>query len=552
MTGAHPPAVAVRRAGDAALLVELAQVIDPDVNASAIAIARRIAALNLSGVRDVVPTYRSVAIHFDPGRTDAAALSDQVSVASRETGTVADGPLVEVPVVYGGEHGPDLGEVAEWAGVSPADVIARHTAGTYRVFMLGFLPGFAYMGTVDPTIAAPRRSTPRLRVPAGSVGIAGGQTGIYPMASPGGWQIIGRTSARLFDPARMPPALLAAGDRVRFVAANEFQDPEPSGEKGRTGDVDAVDAVTVLEPGLFTTVQDGGRWGHQQFGVPVSGAMDWVSCRLANRLVGNAEGVGLLEATLTGPALRFETETTVAVTGADLGASLDGRALRPGMSGHARPGSELRFGERKYGARAYVAFSGGIEVDLVLGSRATHVLSAMGGFGGRALRAGDRLPIGTTRQGPQLSGDEPRLRQTDWLSGESAPARVRVVPGPQDGRFPADALALLEEARFIVSPQSNRMGYRLTGAILPAPDGEMISDATFTGAVQVPPSGEPILLMADRQTTGGYAQLATIITADLPLAAQRAPGDPIEFAVCTPDEARTALSERERMLAQRG
>jgi biotin-dependent carboxylase-like uncharacterized protein len=415
--------------------------------------------------------------------------------------------------------------------------------------MLGFLPGFAYMGTVDPTIAAPRHSTPRLRVPAGSIGIASGQTGIYPMTSPGGWQIIGRTSALLFDPARTPPALLAAGDRVRFVAAKEYRDPSPARGKATTGDVDAANALTVLEPGLFTTVQDAGRWGHQQFGVPVSGAMDWMSCRIANLLVGNAEDAALLEATLTGPVLRFESATVVAVAGADLGASLDGHALRPGMFGHAQPGSELRFGERKYGARTYIAFSGGIEVAQVLGSRATHALSAMGGFDGRALRAGDRLPIGTAGRGAKGPGNGRRLQETDWLGGQSAPARVRVVPGPQDNRFPAGALSRLGNARFIVSPQSNRMGYRLTGAAVPPPRGDMISDSTFTGAVQIPPSGEPILLMADRQTTGGYAQLATVITADLPLAAQLAPGDPIEFSVCTLDEAQTALLERERMLA---
>ena len=197
MTGPQPPAVTVRRAGDAALLVELAAAIDVGVNARAIAIARGLAAQHLPGVHDVVPTYRSVAIYFDPRRSDAATLTGRVSMAARETGTMSEGPLVEVPVVYSGEHGPDLEGVAEWAGVAPADVIARHAAPTYRVFMLGFLPGFPYMGTVDPTIAAPRRATPRLRVPAGSVGIAGAQTGIYPMTSPGGWQIIGRTSARL-------------------------------------------------------------------------------------------------------------------------------------------------------------------------------------------------------------------------------------------------------------------------------------------------------------------------------------------------------------------
>lgn len=203
------------------LLVELGAAIDPVINERAIVLAGRIRARGARGVRDVVPGYCTLGIHYDPLQTDLAALEHTIadefaSVAS--IAAIGEREIIEIPVEYGGEGGPDLAAVADFAGCSEADVIARHTARIYRVYMLGFVPGFAYMGLVDPSIAAPRHRVPRERVPAGSVGIAGGQTGVYPVDSPGGWQLVGRTSTLVFDARRTPPSLLAPGDLVRFVA----------------------------------------------------------------------------------------------------------------------------------------------------------------------------------------------------------------------------------------------------------------------------------------------------------------------------------------------
>jgi antagonist of KipI len=238
----------------------------------------------------------------------------------------------------------------------------------------------------------------------------------------------------------------------------------------------------------------------------------------------------------------MEQETRVAITGADLTASVDGAALRLGVATRCRPGSVLRFGDRRSGARAYVAFDGGVDVPPTFGSRATHVGAALGGIDGRALVGGDRLPLGPAGKGePVTSIALPRAGRDG--------ARLRILPGPQEEFFSEPAFTLLERTRFVVTPQSNRMGYRLSGAHVPrATDREMISDATFVGALQVPPSGEPILLMSDRQTTGGYPQMATVITADLPLAGQLAPGDWVEFARCTRAEAIAALRDQEAML----
>jgi inhibitor of KinA len=208
-------------AGDAAVIVEFAERVDAAINARAIAVADAVRGLAHPGIRDVVPTFRSVAVYYDPLRTDQPRLLERLRLlAAAEPAPASDShTLIRIPVEYGGACGPDLSDVALFANVSESEVVRIHTSTIYRVFMLGFLPGFAYMGTVDPQIAAPRRLTPRGSVPAGSIGIAGAQTGIYPMETPGGWQIIGRTSVRPFDVSRPNPCLFRAGDTVQFFSA---------------------------------------------------------------------------------------------------------------------------------------------------------------------------------------------------------------------------------------------------------------------------------------------------------------------------------------------
>jgi inhibitor of KinA len=205
--------------GDSAVAVQFEQRIDARLNARAIQVAGLVEAGRFPGVRDVVPTYCSVAVYFDPLRTTVDRLIAWLAdiVASVENAPPGDGEVIRVPVCYDGDFGPDLQSVATCAGLSVAEVVETHAAPVYRVFMLGFVPGFAYMGTLDARIAAPRHSTPRLKVQAGSVGIAGLQTGIYPTDTPGGWRLVGRTPLRPFDLSRPAPFLFKAGDRVQFV-----------------------------------------------------------------------------------------------------------------------------------------------------------------------------------------------------------------------------------------------------------------------------------------------------------------------------------------------
>ena len=211
-------------AGDSVLIVEFEERIDPAVNARAIAVADAIRAAAMTGIRDVVPTYRSVAVYFDPLSTNYGALVASLErAAAQPVVELPDRVPIRIPVCYGGDLGPDIARVAEFGHLSERDVVALHSSASYRVFMLGFVPGFAYMGIVDARIAVPRRSTPRVRVPRGSVGIAGVQTGVYPAETPAGWQLIGRTPVTLFDLSRAEPFLLKAGDAVQFYPIDRDQ-----------------------------------------------------------------------------------------------------------------------------------------------------------------------------------------------------------------------------------------------------------------------------------------------------------------------------------------
>jgi len=305
-----------------------------------------------------------------------------------------------------------------------------------------------------------------------------------------------------------------------------------------------MNAVYVLKPGMLTTIQDLGRWGYQSRGVPVAGPMDACSHRLANALVGNDAAAAALEITLVGPELEFGDERLVATAGAAFDLTLDGKPVPHLAPFLASSGSHLRFGERRKGARAYLAVSGGIAAPPILGSRSTHVLSGMGGTNGRALRTGDLVPLGdASRAAAPLSAADPITALPGGV------ATIRVLPGPQADYFAAGALDVLQSGPYTVTQQSDRMAFRLEGPrLLHARGADIISDATPLGVLQVPASGQPILLMADRQTTGGYPKIATVITADMAIAGQLGPGDRIRFAACTARDAMAALIAQERAL----
>ncbi|WP_126426842.1 biotin-dependent carboxyltransferase family protein [Brevibacillus marinus] len=308
----------------------------------------------------------------------------------------------------------------------------------------------------------------------------------------------------------------------------------------------------VIKPGLFTTVQDLGRFGYQQYGMAVSGAMDPYALRIGNLLVGNEEGAAGLEMTLVGPVLKACRDCLIAITGGDLNPHLDGVPLPMWKSVVMPQGSVLAFQGVKRGCRAYLAVRGGIDVPLVMGSRSTYVKAKLGGYQGRPLQSGDVLPVGlagASHHPQNLLMYANRSLHPEAVPQYASPVQARVILGPDYEMFRAESVRLFLSQPYTISPQADRMGYRLTGARLEHKgQAEIISDAIPFGAIQVPASGEPILLLADRQPTGGYPKIATVISSDLPLVAQAKPGEQIRFTAVTLEESQQLLYEQESVL----
>ncbi len=524
----------------------------------------------LAGLRELVPAYRSVLAIFDPATADMPRLAEKLEglLDSLEMADEGEREIVELPVLYGGEAGVDLAEVAMRAGISEDEVVAIHSGGLYRVFMIGFTPGFPYLGGMSQRIATPRRKDPRLRIEAGSVGIADSQTGVYPLASPGGWNIIGRTPRRLFDPRRNPPALLSAGQFVRFVPVDESVFRSLSGADARdsTEGADsgkhagpnsehaaaeqgsetapramegAAGEIEILSGGMLTTFQDMGRYGYQSMGVSPSGAMDARSLELANIAVGNDPGEAGLEITLLGPEIRFGAETRFAIAGGDCGASLSGRKLSMYEAHTAMPGDALALGPMESGMRCYLAVAGGFDIDEVMGSRSTSLQGGFGGIRGQKLATGDRIRL---RSSPSSRGG--RVIPLAVRPAFSGRYRLRVTLSHERDRFTDEGIETFLSTAWSVSPKSDRMGIRLGGPALTHSRGaDIISSGVISGTIQVPGQGNPIILAADRQTTGGYTRIAQVCAVDLPILGRLKPGDIVEFGAIGIDEARQLYRE---------
>lgn len=538
MTQLDPPSVLPF--GDRALVVEFADELSPAINGRVRALANRMR--REPGVVEVVPTFRSLLVIIDPLTADRARLTAAALELSQiPPGAAESGHLLEVPVVYGGSAGPDLVDVGQICGLTASEVIERHSRQDYLVFMLGFAPGFPYLGIVPDGLRVARLSTPRTRVPSGSVAIADALSGVYPLSTPGGWRLIGRTPLTLYDPRNPAPILLAPGDRVRFIPVRSATFPEaplaepPSSLTGRP-------ALEVRDAGLYSTVQDLGRSGYRSLGMPPAGAMDPAALQLANLLVGNSPAAAAVECTAPGPVLRMLDDLTIAITGADLSATLDGVELGLAQPVPVRAGQTLSFGAPRRGMWAYLAVAGGLAVPSVLSSAATYVLGGLGGIAGRRVRAGDIL-------GRREGRSRPTVSTAVSLDVPAQDAVVRVIPGPQDTWFDVDTRERFWQARYVASVRSDRAGTRLEGPAVPARRVEMLSDGMLPGAVQVPASGQPIVIMPDGPTTGGYPKLGVVASADLRLVAQARPGTRIRFVSSTVEEATDLVREWSAVIA---
>lgn len=491
-----------------------------------------LAATRPEGVVDLVPAARTVLVRVDPRRLPLTAARAWALAAAADAEPDADaaGPLVELDIVY---DGADLAETADLIGTSVDELVRRHVAAEWRVAFTGFAPGFGYLVSAGWPFDVPRLASPRTRVPAGAVGLAGAFSGAYPRDTPGGWRLIGTTNAALFDPDAASPALLAPGTRVRFRQVTGASAALPLSAPGtgaaaqhaRSAADRAVPggrSIRILEPGLLATLQDLGREGAASVGVAVSGALDRAALRTANRLLGNPEAAAAIEVTMGGLRAVAEADLWVAVTGAWGVVRIGGRAVDPYEAHRWPEGSELHLDWFSHGARAYVAVRGGLDAHPVLGSRATDLLA---GLGPAALGAGDAIGVRDDARVPI-----PVAPPAAWGAPHDDELELELAPGPRADWFAPDALTTLYDAVWTVSNQADRVGARLDGPELArARPGELPSEGMVPGAVQVPPSGRPTILLADGPVTGGYPVIAVVTDAALDLVAQARPGTRIRF-----------------------
>lgn len=480
--------------------IQFSQELDLRQNARLHAFHRALRADLLPGVTDLGPGYVNLFVEYDGALVSSAAVREWVArhLQSFDDVAGAGGRLIELAVRY---DGPDLPDVAERTGLSESEVIRLHSGSEYHVYAVGFTPGFPFLGEVPEVLRLPRRSTPRATVPFNAVAVANAQTCVYPLPSPGGWNLLGTALATIYDPNRAEPFLISPGDRVRFRPAEGDTPPLPSVRATWPAEPH-FPAFRVEKPGLLDLLMDGGRSGQAGVGLARSGPLDTRSARFANGLVGNAPDAPLLELTLKGPVLTALRDLVVGVAG--FGMRPQGQPMQ--RSFRLRAGETLRFTSTQSGARAYLAVAGGFEGAPFLGSCSTDLIGRVG----RPLNAGDVLGVASVQDALPGFANLP-LSLPEHIT-------LRLLPGPQAS---LEALKALGRAPFRVTG-SDRMGLRLGGPAVPG--GQVTSEATPPGAVQVTPAGEPILLLADRGRIGGYHKPAVVHPQDLSLAAQLRPG----------------------------
>lgn len=522
--------LATRFAGSRAVLVELS---DLD---SVLALAALLSANPLPGQIDVLAAASTLFIKAD-STENAEKIATAVLALELGTAAASTGSLVEIPVHYDGD---DLAEVAGLTGLSVEAVINAHTQQTWRAAFGGFAPGFAYLMGENQLLNVPRRSTPRKVVPSGAVALAGNSSAVYPRQSPGGWQLIGHTDAVLWDLDREKPALIRPQDRVRFVPSRETLHVSPAPANAHVPAMLAgTNLLEILDPGPQSLIQDLGRPGLGDLGVSASGSADTRSAAQANRLVGNDDRCAVIENLMGSLSLRAQGDAVLAVSGATATITVDPvdgddfhgvRELPMDTPFALLDGETLSLTPAGDGLRSYLAVRGGIDVPQVLGSRST---DSMSGIGPAPLARGTMLPVGAIRGAHVVGNPE---SSTLPLPDAEGVYNLRISPGPRDDWFDAAGLAQLTGQIWSVSTESNRVGIRLAlgadgTALERARTGELASEGVAAGALQVPPSGLPVLFLADHPVTGGYPVIAGVIAEDLPAAAQLPPGASIRFVL---------------------
>ncbi|MEY3242381.1 MAG: 5-oxoprolinase subunit PxpB [Bacteroidota bacterium] len=488
----------------------------------------------MEGMVEMVPAYHTLTIFYQPRIGVSIFALVQASWERYEWDAIQTALLVPntvlVPVCYDAAFGADLEVIAQAHGITTEQVIAIHQNTVYSVYMMGFLPGFPYLGTVNPAIATPRKSSPRALVEAGSVGIADNQTGIYPLDSPGGWQIIGRTPLRLFDRDQAHPFLFKTGDHVQFYSISKETYLQLLAEERDTTNT-SIQApkpdIIVVKSGVFSTIQDRGRFGFLAYGVPNSGAMDLPAHHWANALVGNTPDAATIECTMGGLNLQFCKDIDIVVTGAGV-ALLRKSPMAYYHKTRVSAGDILEIRFNNQGLRTYIAVQGGFHGTTIMGSQSVCLKAGIG----QPLAANMPLNIGaipyTT---PKDAGNWPI---PIWDKKKN----IRVLQGPEFDWMTTASQRTFFDQNYTLSNRCDRMGLHLQGEVLHLGVQDALrSTAVAKGTIQLTPSGQLIVLMNDCQTTGGYPRVGQVAAIDLPILAQAIPGESIHFQYITHDEA---------------
>lgn len=501
----------------------------------------------VEGVEETVPAARTLMIRFRPETISAQALAADIATRDLSAKIAPSDQLVEIPVRYNGE---DLANVAELTGLSVDEVIKRHTQSEFTVAFSGFAPGFGYLVGGDPALHVPRRQSPRTRIPAGSVALAGAFSGVYPQNSPGGWQIIGTTPLKMWDIEREPGALFQPGYRVRFFDMDmesgkvDIAQSKPAATKATAKpEADRFEVLAAPMPVLF---QDRGRFGQTGQGVSASGALDQSAFNAANRIVGNPVNTPCLEITLGGFSFRATSRALIGIAGAAGGITVKSETYSFERSAYVpvalEPGDVVTFGHPVKGMRCYLSVRGGFDVAAVLGSAATDTLAMVGP---EAVTAGSVIHLRNETSG--LSSVSINEAPAFDLPGAADVVTLDVVMGPRSDWFTQTGLETLTSQLWAVTPQSSRVGIRLAGdtPLERRDSAELPSEGTATGAIQIPHSGQPVLFLADHPLTGGYPVIAAVAEHHLDLAGQIPVNAKIQFRPLGPFAEISAITNTE-------
>ncbi len=534
--------------GDRCILIHCAALVNPIQSVNRI--THLIIDHQAKWMRDIAPGLDSILIHLDfqhqiPQQIRDIAKQDILNwitqyCANEDHTFSIQNTTHLLRVCYDPAVAPDLMRSAEQCQISVRELIERHKNSKFTADMIGFMPGFAYFSGLDPKLSLPRLSTPRPLVPAGSVAIVGEQTVIYPSPSPGGWNLIGQCPDRLFDPQKNPPTLFRPGDQIQIqeISLRELKELEAFRQVSPRSEKVIQKDIEVLSVGLLTTIQDLPRYGMMHIALSPGGAVDQAAMHLANALVGNEGDEAVLEMTSSGAKLWFHKETLIAWVGAQCDVLMNQQTLRSNRPTWVKADSIVEFKHFHHGFRIVMAIAGGIDAPEVLGRRGTHLFANLGP---KKIKKGDFLGL----KKPTQAFNRPYLQKLHQSSLEIRAAKWSIASPYVSDAEVIDVFAMngqqlhllteLEQQAFwrtiwTVSSQSNRMGIRLQGdfSIQTTLSGISSQGLTF-GTIQLPSSGEPIIMLCEHQTTGGYPKLAEVIESEQSKLAQLKPGQKIRL-----------------------